>query len=153
VEGLFVRRGRDLGASVVQDMQSGPRPEGSDGVRHAIQQPAGHLEPHDASVEQPMASCPECASDVPAAASSLLGVASFQVADIVRGARRFKRGIAVPDGWHPGCFGRLSQEADIQRLVDLLHLCEKAGRLPPSAKDAMIKMIPRHKKTPANCFV
>jgi hypothetical protein len=68
---------------------------------------------------------------------------ALTVEDIVRAAARFKRGTAVPDGWHPGHFGRLANPADIEKFISVLHLCEQAGRLPPSAKAAMVKMIPK----------
>jgi hypothetical protein len=63
--------------------------------------------------------------------------------DLTKAGAKFKRGTAVPDGWHPGQLTRLSKEEDKQHLVDLLNLCESAGRLPPSAKQAMIKMLPK----------
>jgi hypothetical protein len=64
------------------------------------------------------------------------------VEDIVRAASRLKRGTAVPDGWHPGHFGRAACPDDIQRFIDVIQVCETAGRLPPSAKAAMVKRIP-----------
>jgi hypothetical protein len=68
---------------------------------------------------------------------------ALTIDDITRAAARFKRGTAVPDGWHPGHFGRLANTADIQKFIDVLHICESAGRLPPSAKAAVVKMIPK----------
>jgi hypothetical protein len=74
---------------------------------------------------------------------SVTGLPELTTEDLVKAGAKFKKGTAVPDGWHPGQLARLASGEAKQKLVDLLNLCEAAGRLPPTAKQAMIKMLPK----------
>jgi hypothetical protein len=54
----------------------------------------------------------------------------ISTADILRIKHKFKANTAVPDGWHPAHFARMTSELDLQRFATLLNLVEEARRCP-----------------------
>jgi hypothetical protein len=68
---------------------------------------------------------------------------AIRLADISRITTKFKSNTAVPDGWHPSHFARMTCEQDLQRFATMLNLIEAARRMPEAVKPCMIKMLPK----------